>query len=108
MTIRNAGRQVQHYAACVVGLPDAGLSASEPELTKLRPGEDNTVRTSIEVPAQRGLPAGEYVLGILVTSPYDTTNSRCEELELEVTPAPALTAAVAPDLVSGGPRHCMS
>jgi hypothetical protein len=102
LTIQNASQVVEHFAATVVGLPSNDLWSCEPEVVKLRPREVGTLRLKIEVPERGGLVAGPYTLGLVVKSPYSQEVSRCEELPLDVQPAPALTMSVQPEVVTGG------
>src|SRR2546430_1170282 len=102
VTIQNASPVVEHFATTVVGLPSRELSSCEPDVVKLRPKEVGNVRVQVSVPDRGGLVAGPYTLGVLVRSPYQREVSRCEELNLDVQPAPSLTMAVQPEVVNGG------
>ncbi|WP_370964391.1 hypothetical protein [Amycolatopsis sp. cg9] len=102
VTIQNASRVVEHFATTVVGLPREDLSSAEPAVMKLRPLETGTVRLQVSVPDHGGMVAGAYALGVLVRSPYQREVSRCEELPLDVRPAPALVLGVQPEIVTGG------
>lgn len=102
LTVQNASQVVEHFAGSVVGLPSNDLFTCEPEVVKLRPREVGTLRMKISVPERGGLVAGPYTLGLVVKSPYSQEVSRCEELPLEVQPAPALTMNVQPEVVTGG------
>ncbi|TCO55207.1 hypothetical protein [Actinocrispum wychmicini] len=102
LTIQNASQVVEHFAGSVVGLPSNDLYTCEPEVVKLRPREVGTLRMKITVPDRGGLVAGPYTLGLVVKSPYSQEVSRCEELPLEVQPAPALTMQVQPEVATGG------
>lgn len=102
VSIQNASQVVEHFATTVLGLPRDDLYSCEPAVVKLRPREMGTVRVRINVPERGGLPAGPYLLGLLVRSPYQRDVSRCEELPLELQPAPALTMTVQPEVVTGG------
>ncbi|GAB3880737.1 hypothetical protein GCM10029964_035650 [Kibdelosporangium lantanae] len=102
LTVQNASQVVEHFAGSVVGLPSNDLFTCEPEVVKLRPREVGTLRMKISVPERGGLVAGPYTLGLVVKSPYSQEVSRCEELPLEVQPAPALTVNVQPEVATGG------
>jgi hypothetical protein len=102
VTVQNASQVVEHFAASVVGLPSNDLWSCEPDVVKLRPREVGTLRLKIEVPERGGLVAGPYILGLVVKSPYSQEVSRCEELPLDVQPAPALTMTAQPEVVTGG------
>jgi hypothetical protein len=102
VSIQNASPVVEHFSATVVGLPGTEMFGCEPEVVKLRPREAGNVRVKITLPERGGLVAGPYTLGILVRSPYQRDVSRCEELALDVQPAPALTMNAQPEMVTGG------
>jgi hypothetical protein len=102
LTVQNASQVVEHFAGSVVGLPSNDLFTCEPEVVKLRPREVGTLRMKISVPERGGLVAGPYTLGLVVKSPYSQEVSRCEELPLDVQPAPALTMDVQPEVATGG------
>jgi hypothetical protein len=102
VTIQNASPVVEHYSTTVVGLPSKELSSCEPDVVQLRPKEVGNVRLQVSVPEKGGLVAGPYTLGVLVRSPYQREVSRCEELALDVQPAPSLTMAVQPEVATGG------
>jgi hypothetical protein len=102
LTVQNASQVVEHFAATVVGLPSNDLFSCEPEVVKLRPREVGTLRVKVQVPERGGLVAGPYTLGLVVKSPYSQEVSRCEELPLDVQPAPALSMSVQPEVATGG------
>ncbi|MFC0110891.1 COG1470 family protein [Kibdelosporangium aridum] len=102
LTVQNASQVVEHFAAHVVGLPSNDLFRCEPDVVKLRPKEVGTLRMQISVPERGGMIAGPYILGLVVKSPYSQEVSRCEELPLDVRPAPALTMNVQPEVANGG------
>ncbi|WP_143231125.1 COG1470 family protein [Actinosynnema sp. ALI-1.44] len=102
VTVQNASQVVEHFAAQVVGLPSADLVRCEPDVVKLRPKEIGTLRMQVSVPERGGMVAGPYILGLVVKSPYSKEVSRCEELPLDVRPAPALTMNVQPEVANGG------
>ncbi|WP_166659151.1 hypothetical protein [Labedaea rhizosphaerae] len=102
VTIQNGTAVVEHFGAAVVGLPRDDFFQCEPAVVKLRPRETGTVKVRITVPERGGMPAGPYTLGVLVRSPYQREVSRCEELPMEVAPAPELTMSVQPEVVLGG------
>jgi len=102
ITVQNASEVVEHFTAALVGLP-ADVFTREPATPlMLRPRESGTVRGRIAIPAQAGPVAGRYVLGILVTSPYQRSVSRCEEVVLDLHAVPVLTATVRPEIATGG------
>jgi hypothetical protein len=103
VTIQNASQVVEHYNVSIVGLPRDDLYGCEPSVVKLRPGESGSIQVSISIPDKPAPDAGLYTLGVLVRSPYQRQISRCEELRLEVQPAPALTIEAQPDVSTGGP-----
>ncbi|MET0132533.1 MAG: hypothetical protein ABW215_02965 [Kibdelosporangium sp.] len=102
LTIQNASQVVEHFSASVVGLPGNDLFTCEPDVVKLRPKEVGTLRLKVDVPERGGMIAGPYILGVVVKSPYSQEVSRCEELPLDVRPAPSLTMGVQPEVVTGG------
>ncbi|MCE7011218.1 hypothetical protein LWC34_51690 [Kibdelosporangium philippinense] len=102
LTVQNASQVVEHFSAHVVGLPSNDLFRCEPDVVKLRPKEVGTLRMQISVPERGGMIAGPYILGLVVKSPYSQEVSRCEELPLDVRPAPVLTMNVQPEVANGG------
>ena len=102
LTVQNASQVVEHFTATVVGLPSNDLFTCEPDVVKLRPREVGTLRMKISVPERGGLVAGPYTLGLVVKSPYSQDVSRCEELPLDVQPAPSLNVSVQPEVATGG------
>jgi hypothetical protein len=103
VTIQNTSQAVEHYGPTIVGLPRDDLFDCEPSVVKLRPGESGTVQVSINIPERPAPDAGLYTLGVLVRSPYQRQVSRCEELRMDVQPAPALTVEAQPEVIAGGP-----
>ncbi len=103
VTIQNTSQAVEHYGPTIVGLPRDDLFGCEPSVVKLRPGESGTVQVSINIPERPAPDAGLYTLGVLVRSPYQRQVSRCEELRMDVQPAPALTVEAQPEVIAGGP-----
>src|SRR5947207_7330414 len=103
VTIQNTSQAVEHYGASIVGLPGDTLFDCEPSVVKLRPGESGTVQVSLSIPERPAPDAGLYTLGVLVRSPYQRQVSRCEELRLDVQPAPALAVEAKPEVIAGGP-----
>src|SRR5256714_13006464 len=99
--IQNTGRSVEHYATTVVGLPGDDLYGCVPPTVKLRPGESGTVTVNLRVPERPAPDAGLYTLGILVRSPYQKRVSRCEELRLDVQPAPGVSIEAQPEAATG-------
>ena len=102
VTIQNTGRSVEHYDTTVVGLPRDDLYGCVPPTVKLRPGESGTVTVNLRVPERPAPDAGLYTLGILVRSPYQKRVSRCEELRLDVQPAPGVSIEAQPEAATGG------
>jgi hypothetical protein len=103
VTIQNTSQAIEHYGPTIVGLPRDDLFDCEPSVVKLRPGESGTVQVSISIPERPAPDAGLYTLGVLVRSPYQRQVSRCEELRMEVQPAPALAIEAQPEVIVGGP-----
>ena len=103
VTIQNTSQAIEHYGAAVVGLPGDNLFDCEPSVVKLRPGESGTVQVTMNIPEKPAPDAGLYTLGILVRSPYQRNVSRCEELRMDLQPAPALTIEAQPEVIVGGP-----
>ena len=50
--VKNVSDIVQHYQVTIVGLPSNDYWASEPAVTKLRPGESGTIRSGDQAPAE--------------------------------------------------------
>ena len=103
VTIQNTSQAIEHYGPTIVGLPRDDLFDCEPSVVKLRPGESGTVQVNISVPERPAPDAGLYTLGVLVRSPYQRQVSRCEELRMDVQPAPALAIEAQPEVIVGGP-----
>ena len=103
VTIQNTSQAVEHYGASIVGLPGDNLFDCEPSVVKLRPGESGAVQMNISIPERPAPDAGLYTLGVLVRSPYQRQVSRCEELRMDLQPAPALKMDAQPDVITGGP-----
>jgi len=103
VTITNTSQAVEHYGTTVVGLPRDEYTKAEPDVVKLRPGESGQVQVRINLPDKSGPMAGQYTLGVLVRSPYQREISRCEELRLDLQPAPELTLDADPEVGVGGP-----
>jgi hypothetical protein len=103
VTIQNTSQAVEHYGATIVGLPRDDLYGCEPSVVKLRPGESGSVQVNITIPERPAPDAGLYTLGVLVRSPYQRQVSRCEELRMDLQPAPALTIEAQPEVIVGGP-----
>src|SRR5256886_1571443 len=103
VTIQNTSQAVEHYGATIVGLPRDDLFGCEPSVVKLRPGESGSVQVNLSIPERPAPDAGLYTLGVLVRSPYQREVSRCEELRMDVQPAPALSIEAQPEICVGGP-----
>jgi hypothetical protein len=102
VVIQNTSRAVEHYTTSVVGLPRDDLYACDPPTVKLRPGESGTVSVSLSMPERPAPDAGLYTLGVLVQAPYQRRVSRCEELRLDVQPAPGISVESQPEVATGG------
>src|SRR2546421_6979196 len=102
VTIQNTSQAIEHYGPTIVGLPRDDLFDCEPSVVKLRPGESGTVQVNISVPERPAPDAGLYTLGVLVRSPHQRQLSRCEELRLDVEPAPGISVGAAPQVSTGG------
>jgi hypothetical protein len=103
VTIQNTSQAVEHYGASIVGLPGDNLFNCEPSVVKLRPGESGAVQVNISIPERPAPDAGLYTLGVLVRSPYQRQVSRCEELRMDLQPAPSLSIDAHPEVITGGP-----
>jgi len=101
VTIRNTSDVVEHYVVDVLGLPEGSTARTEPEVTKLRPGETGNATVTLAVRKTPPAPAGSQVLGVLVHSRYREDASRCEELPLTVAPVDAVAVRVAPEVATG-------
>jgi hypothetical protein len=101
VTISNTSQAVEHYRASIIGLPD-GYSPCQPDVVKLRPGESGSVLVRTTLPEKAGPDSGLYTLGVLVRSPYQRQVSRCEELRMDILPAPALAVDAYPEVGIGG------
>src|SRR4030095_9860178 len=80
VTITNVSDIVEHYQVTLVGLPSNEYWATEPAMTKLRPRETGTIGVQVTVPERGGLLGGRYVLGVLVSSPYQPDVARSADL----------------------------
>jgi hypothetical protein len=103
VTVQNTGKSVEHFDASIVGLPGDEHYECRPPTVKLRPGETGTVLVNLGVPERPAPDAGLYTLGVLIRSPYQRHVSRCEELRLDVQPAPGISIEAQPEVVNGGP-----
>jgi len=102
VTIRNISQVVQHYEVIVVGLPADQLWHTDVPVTKLRPGETGIVTLTLALPDGFPILGGDYLLGVLVRSPYDPASvCRSEELTLSVEAVTDLTLAVYPEVIQG-------
>ena len=102
VVIQNTSKAVEHYNTSVVGLPGDKVYECDPSTVKLRPGESGTVSVTFSVPEHPAPDAGLYTLGVLVQAPYQRRVSRCEELKLDVQPAPGISVEAQPELATGG------
>ena len=99
--ITNVSDIVEHYQVTVVGLPSDEYWASEPAVTKLRPREVGAINVRLTLPERGGLMGGLYVLGVLVTSPYQPEVGRSADLTLEVGAVSGITLTATPMTASG-------
>jgi hypothetical protein len=102
VTVRNTSDVVEHYVIDTLGLPEGAGARSEPEVTKLRPGETGNAAVHLTVKQQPPPEAGVYTLGILVRSRYRDEISRCEELPLTVAPVEKVSLRIEPEVATGG------
>lgn len=102
VTVRNASDIVEHYGVEMVGLPDGATVRAEPEVAKLRPAESATLTVRVTLPVQPPPPAGTYVVGALVRSPYRHDVSRCVEVPIQLASVEQITLRTTPEVVNGG------
>ena len=102
VTVRNASDIVEHYGVEMVGLPDGATVRAEPEVAKLRPAESATLTVRVTLPVQPPPPAGTYVVGALVRSPYRHDVSRCVEVPIQLASIEQITLRTTPEVVNGG------
>jgi hypothetical protein len=102
VTVRNASDIVEHYGVEFLGLPDGATVRAEPDVAKLRPAESGTMTVRVSLPVQPPAPAGTYVLGALVRSPYRHDVSRCVEVPVELASIEQITVKATPEVVTGG------
>jgi hypothetical protein len=102
VTVRNASDIVEHYGVEMLGLPDGATVRAEPEVAKLRPTESATLTVRITLPVQPPPPAGTYVVGALVRSPYRHDVSRCVEVPIQLASVEQITLRTTPEVVNGG------
>jgi hypothetical protein len=102
VTVRNASDIVEHYGVEMVGLPDGATVRAEPEVAKLRPAESATLTVRVTLPVQPPPPAGTYVVGALVRSPYRHDVSRCVEVPIQLASVEQITVRTTPEVVNGG------
>jgi hypothetical protein len=102
VTVRNTSDIVEHYVIDTVGLPQGASARTEPEVTKLRPGETGNATVRLTVQQQPPPEAGVYTLGVVVHSRYRDEISRCEELPLTVAPVENVALRIAPEVATGG------
>ena len=102
VTVRNASDIVEHYGVEMLGLPDGATVRTEPEVAKLRPAETGTLTVRVTLPVQPPPPAGTYVVGALVRSPYRHDVSRCVEVPIQLASVEQITLRTTPEVVNGG------
>jgi hypothetical protein len=102
VTVRNTSDIVEHYGVELLGLPDGATVRAEPDVAKLRPSESGTMTVRVSLPVQPPAPAGTYVLGALVRSPYRHDVSRCVEVPMELASVEQITVRATPEVVTGG------
>ena len=102
VTVRNASDIVEHYGVELLGLPEGASVRSEPEVAKLRPAETGTLTVRVSLPVQPPPPAGTYVVGALVRSPYRHDVSRCVEVPIQLASIEQITLRTTPEVVNGG------
>ena len=102
VTVRNTSDIVEHYGVELLGLPDGATVRAEPDVAKLRPSESGTMTVRVSLPVQPPAPAGTYVLGALVRSPYRHDVSRCVEVPVELASVEQITVQATPEVVTGG------
>jgi hypothetical protein len=102
VTVRNASDIVEHYGVEMLGLPDGATVRAEPEVAKLRPAESATLTVKVTLPVQPPPPAGTYVVGALVRSPYRHDVSRCVEVPIQLASVEQITMRTTPEVVTGG------
>jgi hypothetical protein len=100
--VRNASDIVEHYGVELLGLPDGATVRAEPEVAKLRPTESATLTVRVTLPVQPPPPAGTYVVGALVRSPYRHDVSRCVEVPIQLASVEQITLRTTPEVVNGG------
>ncbi|MCA2211769.1 COG1470 family protein [Jidongwangia harbinensis] len=102
VTVKNASDIVEHYGVEFLGLPNGATVRAEPEVAKLRPSESATLTVRVQLPVQPPAPAGTYVVGALVRSPYRQDVSRCVEVPVELASVQEITVRATPEVVTGG------
>jgi hypothetical protein len=102
ITVRNASDIVEHYGVEMLGLPQGATVRVEPEVAKLRPTESATLTVRVNLPVQPPAPAGTYVTGALVRSPYRHDVSRCVEVPIQLASVEQVTIRTSPEVVTGG------
>jgi hypothetical protein len=102
VTVKNASDIVEHYGVEFLGLPNGATVRTEPEVAKLRPSESATLTVRVQLPVQPPAPAGTYVVGALVRSPYRQDVSRCVEIPVELASVQEITVRASPEVVTGG------
>src|SRR5688572_30871748 len=86
----------------MLGLPEGATVRTEPDVAKLRPAESGTLTVRVVLPVQPPAPAGTYVLGALVRSPYLHDVSRCGEVPGQLASIEQITGTTSPEVVTGG------
>ncbi|MFC6016052.1 hypothetical protein ACFP2T_07580 [Plantactinospora solaniradicis] len=102
VTVSNTSDVVEHYVVDTLGLPDGWRARTEPDVTKLRPGETGTASITFEVRRDPPAPAGSHVLGVLLRSRYRDDVSCCEELPLTIAPVDQVAIRIEPEVATGG------
>jgi hypothetical protein len=102
VSVKNASDIVEHYGVEMLGLPEGATVRAEPDVAKLRPSESATLTVRVQLPVQPPPPAGTYVVGALVRSPYRQDVSRCVEVPVELASVQDITVRATPEVVTGG------
>ena len=101
VTITNVSDIVEHYQVTLVGLPSNEYWTTEPAMTKLKPRGTGAIGVRITVPERGGLLGGRYVLGVLVSSPYQPDVARSADLVLEVGVVSGMELTATPMTATG-------
>ncbi|MBM3670007.1 MAG: hypothetical protein FJW97_08360 [Actinobacteria bacterium] len=85
LTVRNPSGIVETYDVTVLG-PSAAWASVDPMSVSLFPGDEQDVTLTLQPPMTSRIVAGEYAVGVQVTSQVRPTNSATTETDVTIPP----------------------